>query len=930
MRIGKACEDLHGYLWLGSEEGLLRFDGLQFERPVQEVFPQTNGKVTAMFCTKKGVLWAGFEDGSVAFADRMGRWQLWQLEEGLPAAPITGFAEGSDGLFWVATYGEGLYYHNGKHLHHLSTDEGMPSDDVYAIAVSPQGEIWAGTDAGIAVCSFREGRKTISLLSTAQGLPDVIVTALLPDEQGNIWIGMHDGGIALFDTRVQMFFCPLQAPWPHGVVTSLALLEGRELWIGSDAGGLFRYRLNGGHLDHINGNSGLSRSKITGLHIGAEGHLRVMTNERGFYSANLQFALLEVPEGGVQAVLADSRNRLWAGTPAGLFYGDLDATGPHKLVPYPAPGNMNVISFYEDDWANIWVGTFGQGLFVLPAKGGKWISFSELNGLSNNSILGIEGNAQKVWLATLGGVTEFEIGGNIAQNKPVAIRNYQQENGLGANFIYSAFADSKGRVWFGTDGKGISVMDAGGIKNYNLAITADRDTFPLHAIYSFSEDHAGNIWFTTAKDGLFSFDGVYFTRYDYTDGMRGKGVAFIRRDPYGLMLLAHRNGIDLLNPVTKQFLHFEEGAGISGFEPNLNAVSGDREGHIWIGAQQGILRYTPLGKQRAVHPKTVLESLSASLRPVDFQVQNRFKYDENNLVFNFSGLWYTDPERIRYRYRLIGFNKDWIYSADRKATYPNLPPGRYVFEAGAGLDDAFSPASIVQYAFRIRAPFWRQWWFILLATTAAGSAIAWWIRRREELLRREAMLKKEQVESRFEVLRSQINPHFLFNSFNTLASVIEEEPGVAVQYVERLSDFFRSIIQYRDKDVIPLEEELAVLKNYVFLLDKRHGKNLEVDIRVEETEGFIAPLSLQILVENAVKHNIVSQTKPLHVAIFRQDGFVVVENNLQPRFSPAESTGLGLRNIIRRYELLSRKAVEVEHTGTFFRVRIPLVQNEAL
>lgn len=931
LQIHIAAEDCKGYLWLGTSEGLLRFDGIRFERPAASGIPQLNGKPSALYCDSKGVFWVGFRDGSIAYADRQGRWQLWIPEEGLPTAPITGFAESADNLFWIATYGEGLYYYNGKHLNNLSEDEGLPGNDIYTLAQTG-GQVWAGTDGGIAVCNIREGRKTVSVLNTAQGLPDPIVTALLPDDNGHVWVGMHDGGFAYYNTKAQAFFCP-DAPWKQGVVTALALLEDRELWIGTDGTGLFRYSLFGGQMDKMNGHDGLARAKISGLHIGQEGQLRVMTNERGFYSANLQFSTIHGPQGNVQAVLAGSSHRLWAGSPTGLWRCDLLQPAPRRFTPLPHPSGktLNIISLYEDDYGNIWIGTFGQGLYILPAGGGPWIYFDEKSGIANNSILHITGQGRHVWLATLGGVTQFETNKDIARQAPAAVRNFQQESGLGSNFIYFVFADSRNRIWFGTDGKGLSVAEGGNITNYNKAISADRDTFPLHTVYSIAEDHTGRIWFTTAKDGLFSFDGQYFQRHTYPDGVRNKGIALISKEASGLLLLAHHNGIDLLNPATGQFLHFEEGAGITDFEPNLNAVSNDREGYIWMGTQQGVVRYSPLGRRRSTYPATILERVFVFLEPVDFQNKTNFGYRENSLVFRFSGLWYTDPERIQYRYRLRGYNHDWIFSADRQATYSNLPPGKYTFEVVAGLDNRFEPGQTAHYTFRIRAPFWLRWWFILLAAAGISGAILYWIRFREMRLQREALRNKEQIENRFEVLKSQINPHFLFNNFNTLASIIEEDPALAVRYVERLSDFFRSIIQYREKDLIPLAEELGVVKNYAFLLEQRHGKNFRLDIQDNiDTTGFIAPLSLQLLVENAVKHNIASAAKPLRVTIFVQNHYIIVENNLQPRLSPSGSTGMGLKNIVRRYELLSSSGVTVEKTAASFRVGIPIIQIEPL
>ncbi len=927
LRIGAVASDQHGYLWLGADAGLLRFDGIRAEQP-QVSDPQlTKNKVTALYTDRNGLLWAGFKNGLIARLGSDGILRRWEPEEGLPSAPVTGFAESNDGTLWMATYGEGLYRYDGHHIYNINLDDGLPSNDVYCIARDAGGRIWAGTDAGIAVCSFVKNQKKIEVLSTEQGLPDPIVTALLSDERGQIWAGMHDGGVAMYHPAAAQFFC-MEMPWSNGVISALAMLPGRELWIGTEGEGLFRYELNGGRLSRINGDAGLPRSKITALHFGSEGHLSVLTNEPFFYAANLQIAHLSTPADNVQTVLADSRNRLWIGTPQGLWRRSLYGSHRAEWEQISALKIFNIISLYEDAEANIWAGTFGQGLLFLPSGDGTPILLDEGQGLANNSVLSLTGTGRRIWAATLGGVSEYVLDADNPAQAPFMLRNYRQANGLGANFIYSAFTDSRRRIWFGTDGQGISMLDKDRISQFRTAVTQSNDSLPLHAIYSFAEDRRGHIWFTTAKDGLFSFDGRHFHHYKYADGLKGKGVALIRTDTAGMILLAHRNGLDLLDPAGTRFFHFEEAAGLTDFDPNLNASTTDKSGQIWIGTSTGLWRYTPLGATRSAYPKTVLNQVSVSFQPVDFERKNKFSYNENNLVFSYSGIWHTDPERVRYRYRLSGFSRDWIYTADRQATFPNLPPGTYTFEVTAGMDEVFEDTEVVSYVFVIRNPFWKEGWFLLPFVTALTALFIWWMRRRDERLRIEEARKKEQVENRLEVLKNQINPHFLFNSFNTLTSLIEEAPDLAVEYVEKLSDFFRNILQYREKDLIALEEELNVLDSYLFLLHKRYGDNLRVEITLRPTEGYIVPLALQLLVENAVKHNIVSASKPLYMRIYAEGDYWMVENSLQPRISRPDSTGMGLKNIVKRYELLTEKEVRIEQTEHFFRVGIPIISTE--
>jgi two-component system, LytTR family, sensor kinase len=190
-------------------------------------------------------------------------------------------------------------------------------------------------------------------------------------------------------------------------------------------------------------------------------------------------------------------------------------------------------------------------------------------------------------------------------------------------------------------------------------------------------------------------------------------------------------------------------------------------------------------------------------------------------------------------------------------------------------------------------------------------------------------LKRESLAAQLNALRTQVNPHFLFNNLNTLSSLIPENPKHAVDFVQQLSKVYRHILEVKDEKSILLKDELDVLKAYTFLLKTRFEKNLEVNINIppEKMQQKIVPLSLQILMENAIKHNIVSSGKPLQINVFTENGSLVVSNNLQMKNQINESTGIGLDNIRNRYKLISEKPVKVIESETNFTVSIPLIDN---
>lgn len=187
-------------------------------------------------------------------------------------------------------------------------------------------------------------------------------------------------------------------------------------------------------------------------------------------------------------------------------------------------------------------------------------------------------------------------------------------------------------------------------------------------------------------------------------------------------------------------------------------------------------------------------------------------------------------------------------------------------------------------------------------------------------------LKKETTEAQFDALRRQINPHFLFNSFNVLSSVIENDQKLAVQFVEQLSKVYRYLLRTQDLKTVALEEEVDFINSYVFLLKIRFGSNLNYEESLMARDGALPPASLQLLIENAIKHNEVSKSNPLTISLERQNGELVVTNNKNPKVKPEISEGVGLSNIQKRYQLLGVATPEILDNEKDFTVKLPLIK----
>ncbi len=191
-------------------------------------------------------------------------------------------------------------------------------------------------------------------------------------------------------------------------------------------------------------------------------------------------------------------------------------------------------------------------------------------------------------------------------------------------------------------------------------------------------------------------------------------------------------------------------------------------------------------------------------------------------------------------------------------------------------------------------------------------------------------MQKENLQSQYDVLKQQVNPHFLFNSLNVLTSLIKIDPDLAEQFSEQLSKVYRYVLENRDNELIDLNTELSFLNAYIFLINIRFMDKLKVRMEIPEARRSdkIIPLAMQLLIENAIKHNVMSKSRPLVIDIFvDKHNYLNVVNNLQERPSQVVSTGLGLKNIINRYQLLNLKLPVFEKTDNQFVARIPLVKN---
>jgi ligand-binding sensor domain-containing protein len=915
-----------GYIYAGTTNGLYSFDGIRFKKN-NFLKAGINDTVTAIFQDNSKQLWVGFKSGHIAKKIN-GLLEYIEMEEGNPKAAITSFIQDKQNNIWFATNGEGIYYFSNNRLYLINAENGLSDLHVRTLTLTANNEVLAATDQGINICRLANRKATVQVIGPKNGLPDYYVTAVTDAGNNNYWIGMQEKGFCLYNHVSGKISLPAATlNWTYGQINDL-LVSQNDLWIATEENGLLKQSDIEGPAAVFKSATGI-QNKVNNLLQDNEGNIWMSTATELIAITGNKLKLLPVysPEvfETIHATLCDYQNNIWISTNAALIkYSFVNGSFTEKKYNFPSLNSKTDITcLYQDINHTIWIGTMGKGIILLNPETGQLRNLSENPLLQNASILAITGRGNTVCAGGLEGVAMIF---NITEkNKSItekySFTNYNDIENVGNNYIYSIYKDSRGRVWFGTDGKGITVLDNGKLTTYNKT-SGLRDDH----IYSFTEDTNGNIWFNTEGAGIYCFNGKTFKNYTDADGISDLKIIALKTGPLGKIILVNKKGLDILNTKSGTFSYINNKQGIGDVNTDMGSVTQDTAGNIVMSTLTGIVKYTPV-ENTVDRPKTIIENVQLFLSDVDKNVKGIFKYDQNSFLFSFTGLYYTSPDEVHYQYKLDGLDTGWILTRDRNITFPKLQPGTYKFHIRSSLNENFNNADEATYEFVIEKPIWKRLWFIMLSILVVLALVYWYIKRREKQLKKVQQLQQEKIQFEFQVLRNQVNPHFLFNSFNTLISYIEEDPGMAVDYVEKLSAFFRNIVNYRDQDVITLEEEIEVLRTYFYLQQKRHGINLAMTVSVSEEQKkhiFIPPLTLQLLIENAIKHNAVSGETPLEISIYLENKTrLVIKNNINPKISREPGTGTGLQNIIKRYSLLSNDPVIVQNDGVYFTVILP-------
>ncbi|MFL6353197.1 MAG: two-component regulator propeller domain-containing protein [Bryobacteraceae bacterium] len=702
--IRSLLEDRERNLWIGTADGLTRFNGSGFETFTTGQGLPSNS-IWSTYQDRSGALWALTADGLARY--RGNRFQAYSSRSGLSIS-IAGMAEDSRGSLWIGTQdGVKLFADGGFSDPPFSGS--LPHGNISAILADASGRIWIGAPTGLSV--YQDGN--VTTYTVHDGLPSNRIAALYQDRNGTVWVSTDAGLARISENAIQRF--PANDPLYGSIV--LSIFEDREgsLWLGTDSDGLTVLRDQ--RFTSYGRKEGLPDDFVRCIFHDRNGVVWIGTNNGGLDRfENGRFSALTTKDGlssnVILSLAEDSAGSLLVGTPDGLNIVRKSAkgsSGPIQILT-SADGLADdfVRSIYKDADDSLWIGT-RRGLSHWTKQGFR--TYTQADGLGNDVVGALlrdhEGN---LWIGTLRGLTRFNAG---------RFTNYTVKDGLSSNVITALAEDENHVVWIGTKDAqsnhgGLNRFQSGKIFRYPSSLGIP------DVIYGILEDSRQNLWLP-AKTGIFKISR------NQLNGFAEGRTSSINVASYG--------------PIDG--LRVSECSG--GGHP---AASASPDGTLWfatlrgvatINSQQSELNHSP--------PPVALESVY-----VDDQVLNPARATDispghSRFSFEYAGLSFIAPRNVRFRYKLEGFDRDWNNAGTRRvAYYTNLSPGRYRFRVQARKHEGLWNESGASFAFRLRPRFYQTYWFYFLLLLASILLI-WQIYR----------WRVKQVEAQFNAVLAERN-----------------------------------------------------------------------------------------------------------------------------------------------------------------------------
>lgn len=876
-QVYSLLQDKRGYIWMGTRGGgLSAYDGISFKN-----FTEKDGLINNyVYCIKqdkKSNLWIGTNDGISCFNGL--RFINYRPDELVEPLWVLDMSFDRQGRLWLATNHGVLLFANKKFtfVSDLIHEDRMT---INSILVDSKGLVWYGSGKGLFQIREKQGKFSCIKLGDQSRYMNNAITCIRENKAGELWVGTYGDGAYGYDGK--RFFRPdLKQELYKQTVLDIFFDRQDNLWFATLSQGVAQYNPLAKSFSWLGENEGLSNMHVRSIIQDNCGSFWFGTSGGGVCNYfGKQFTTYDKSSGlsgnFIYSVFRDSRKRLWIGT----SQKGLSCLTDSGFVAYNASHlfqDVKVKCIIENDRGEVFFGTDGQGLYLFQDS-----AFQLVPGFEKKYIRALTKDLYgDIWVGTAGtGIFKISEG-----KGGLSVRNFTVADGLLYNRITSLHCDKKGRIWYGTETSGIGFIEH---NKPNRNYLRKEQGLASNLVRCLSEDQSGRLWVGTAGDGISSFplyNGSFKMKsYTFQDGLTSGNIYLLTCDKNNKLIAGSESGLDYISLNAQgnitRVRHYGKGDGFTGIETCQNAVFNDKDGTIWFGTINGLTHYNPANLVKNTNApilsmldvKLFYESLSKTPYKSfvkDWNQVNKlvFPHDQNHLGFEFFALNLSNPEGVKYSWKLAGFDPHWSpVSPEHRIVYSNISPGDYTFLVKSCNEDGVWNASPIRIPIHIAAPWWMTWWFIGLEILGGMLLIAgifgWQSRRikaQSEEERRKLLLEKEMVELEQKALRLQMNPHFIFNALNSIQSQIgtgnEKE---ARYYLAKFSGLMRQILDNSRNSTITLQEEINTLENYL-LIEKycngdRFDYQISVDAKIETDYIHIPPMLLQPFIENAIKH----------------------------------------------------------------------------
>lgn len=857
--VNAIIKDRFGYMWFATDDGLNKFDGINFKAYRNNTSDTTTigGNIITSLCEdNNGNLWVGTHRNLCLYDRKKDAFTNYNfLGNGTVRAMVTDHANN----LWFGGY-SGLYKMkslDGKVVNYqtfTSQKDHLSSNTILSIFEDSRGRLWVGTNAGLNLY-VQSTNKFINFLHSDNdptSLADDIVRTITEDSSGNVWFGTDNGfgklkadGKSFVNYNVSGSDNSLRG-WDR--IYSIRADKSGQLWVGTELGvNIFNIASEKNtRIQPDNRNKySLTGKSIRSIYMDGTGIYWVGSFHGGVdkYDKNLAFFKLKESNPFDPSGLSSSVVTSFVEHRSGDIYVGTDGGGLnlyHRKTglfshPMSAPDERKLIIMAMERVGDaLFIGTYHQGLYILNTANGSVKHFMKgegANALSNNDIFCLKKDVHgNVWIGTNGG------GVNIYETKSGKIRWVGRDIGekdLISNwFVRSIEEDGFGNLWIASNGAGIGIYNPSqqSFKNLN----AENSNLPSNIVLNLYMDRSNRMWVGTLGGGLSLFDNKSkkFNSYSEKEGLSNAVVYEILEDGLGNIWLSTNKGLSSFNPQTGRFKNYTYQNGLQHNTFTLGAGLKAGNGELFFGGLDGFNYFDPL----ALHNNKIVPSLQFT----DLKIENRtvtpgkgevikdhigiaeeIKLDyKQNFSLDFIALNYTSPEETRYSYKLDGFDKDWnLVGKSRTAVYTNLDPGVYTFRVKASSDDASWSTPEKTIKIYVKPPFWRTMYaYIFYVLVLFGIVI---------LLRYQGMRK---VKNRFALEQERLQVQQIIESERKEAERQHEFDQLKIKFLTNLSHEFRTPISLIAGPVDKLikQEEDSEKKNQLSMVKRNTGRLLNL------------------------------------------------------------------------------------------------------